>query len=223
MKYIRHMIVFVSSVMVLAACSSTPETISTTDNIKLTSYETVAESKVAPTGDKARWGGKIVAVENKKDTSEIEIVFFPENSVGRPRTSEASLGRFKAVVNGFVDPLVFESGRLITVLGEVSEPITGIIGEQEYVYPTLNALGYHMWKDVSETDVDVIAYNSFGFHHRFGRLYYSRWYDPFWHGTTKARVRVTKKNGHDQGAKTKSKSNRNNRNSGSTKSSKQQR
>jgi len=39
-------------------------------------------------------------------------------------------------VAGFIDPLVFEKGRLITFLGELGEPLEGIIGEQTYVLPS---------------------------------------------------------------------------------------
>lgn len=196
----KILLLAVLSCLILAGCSTTPETISTEETQSLTSYETVSQSKSPPIGAKARWGGKIVSVENKKDVSEIEVIYFPTNSVGRPKLGEASLGRFKAVVNGFVDPLVFESGRSITILGEVGNFTTDLIGEQEYQYPTIDAAGYHMWKEVSETEVETVTYASFGIHPRFGRFYYSRWYDPFWYDRGRVKVRVTKNNGHKQGA-----------------------
>jgi len=198
-----------------SGCSSVPKPIDVPEGEALTSYEVVSANKnnTSFLSSKARWGGKIVKVENKQDVSEIEVVFFPENSFGKPRTGQPSAGRFKAIVEGFVDPIVFEKGRLITVVGEVSAPQTALIGEQAYQYPTLTALGYHMWKETSEVDVDAFAFSPFGFHARYNRAFFSPWYDPFWGRSNRVRVRVTERNGHTQGARV---DRRNNNNEGIT-------
>jgi outer membrane lipoprotein len=200
----------------VSACTVVPEPIQVADTNTLVSFEEVAnnlESDVQ-VGKQARWGGRIVAVENKKDVSEIEIVFFPESSSGKPRIGQESGGRFKAVVDGFVDPLVFEQNRLITVVGEVGAAQTGIIGEQNYTYPTLNAVGYYMWRQTSEVEVDQIGFVPFTGRGFFGRAFYgnpfyvspfyrsafSPWYDP-WGPSFHTRLRVVHKDGHTQGAK----------------------
>lgn len=175
----------------------TPENIEVAEVDNLVTY--VDSKSGSLEGKKARWGGKIVSVQNKKDVSEIEIVYFPEARSGKPRTGEPSDGRFKAVVSGFVDPLVFEEGRLITVVGEVGATSVGIIGEQEYQYPVLNAVGYHMWKETSDVRVDTFAFSPFGFHYGFNRGFYNPWYSPWHHSHLRQRLRVTKHNGHSQG------------------------
>ena len=203
-------------IFAVSACSVVPEPIQVADENTLVPFEDVFNNleSDAQVGKKARWGGRIVAVENKKDVSEIEVVFFPESSVGKPRIGEESGGRFKAVVDGFVDPLVFEQNRLITVVGEVGKAQTGIIGEQDYTYPTLNALGYYMWRQTTEVDVDQIGFvpfNGRGFYGSafFGSPFYvspfyrhawSPWYNP-WGPNLRTRVRVIHNDGHTQGAK----------------------
>ena len=201
-----HMKVFISiisSLLLVTSCAIVPEPIDVADNVSLTAFEQVTPNKsnAQLIGTNARWGGKIVAVTNKKDVSEIEIVYFPENHFGKPRTGEESAGRFKAIVEGFIDPMVFKTERLITVVGEIGEPNTALIGEQEYEYPTLNAVGYYMWKETSEVDVDAFAFAPFGFHARYRRNYFSPWYDPFYHSRNRVRVRVTHNNGHTQGGR----------------------
>lgn len=203
-------------IFAVSACTVVPEPIQVADANILVPFEDVANNleSSAQLGKKARWGGRIVGVENKKEVSEIEIVFFPESSSGKPRIGQESGGRFKAVVDGFVDPLVFEKNRLITVVGEVAVAQTGIIGEQNYTYPTLNAVGYHMWQQTSEVEVDQIGFMSFngrGFYssafygnpfyvNPFYRHAFSPWYDP-WRSSFRTRLRVTHKDGHSQGAK----------------------
>jgi outer membrane lipoprotein len=155
----------------------------------------------AAVGEKARWGGRIVSVENKQDASEIEVIFFPAGLNGKPRTGEESEGRFKAIVPGFVDPLVFEKDRLITIVGNVSEPATGIIGEQAYTYPTLNAVGYYMWKQSSDLEVRNVGYQPFFFGSPFYRMGWSSWYDPWGPSFHRSRVRVIEHNGHSQGSR----------------------
>lgn len=197
----------------LSACVSVPSEIDVAKNSNLVSFEKVSNSTVAveadvetsstlvDTGKKARWGGKIVSVVNKKEVSEIEVVFFPENKYGKPITSMPSVGRFKAVVEGFVDPLVFEQGRLITVVGEVGGGQSGIIGEQSYLYPTLNAMGYYMWKESTNINVelDSFGFMPFGYRSGFNHNFFNPWYDPWYRRHQRARIRIDKYSGHSQG------------------------
>lgn len=203
------------SAFVSTGCVVVPKPIDVAKNEKLVPFEQVSattqqvinqesresqdQSASTPMGEKARWGGKIVSVENKKDFSEIEVVFFPENRFGKPLTGQPSVGRFKAVVKGFVDPVVFEQGRLITIVGEIGAAQTGLIGEQEYNYPTLNALGYHMWKQSSEVEINSFAFAPFGYYAGYHRSFFSPWYDPWHFRPYRQRVRVTHYNGHEQG------------------------
>jgi outer membrane lipoprotein len=209
--------------LALSACSVVPDPIQVTDENVLVPFDTVMNDPQASNvaGQSARWGGRIVGVENKKEVSEIEVVFFPDSSTGKPRIGQESTGRFKAVVEGFVDPLVFVQGRLITVVGEVTAPLTGIIGEQEYTYPTLNAQGYYMWKQTTEVDVDQIGFVPFHARGFRGNVFYgnpylispfyrnawSPWFDP-WGPGFRSRVRVTHNVGHSQGATVKPSSSR---------------
>lgn len=186
-------------ILVLAACNIVPNQIAVEENINLVNYKSIDKTQVSPSqiGELARWGGKIVSVENKKDVSEIEVVFFPESRSGKPRVGDESLGRFKAVVKGFVDPLVFEEGRLVTVVGSVGELIEGVIGEQTYKYPTLDAQGYYMWRKTTDLEVESVGFSPFLYSQHYRRGFFSPWYDPWW--GRRQRVRVIHDNGHSQG------------------------
>jgi outer membrane lipoprotein len=145
--------------LLVGGCAIVPDQIKVSDNENLIPFESIISGNETGQGAKARWGGEIVNVENKEEYSEVEILQYPSNPYGKPRTNLDSAGRFKVQVAGFIDPLVFEKGRLITFLGELGEPSEGIIGEQTYIYPVLLASGYYMWKETEEYRMSGFYYS----------------------------------------------------------------
>lgn len=93
-----------------------------------------------------RWGGEISKVENKADKTWIEIVRRPLWGDGKPKTSGKSDGRFIASFTGFADPVVYEVGHLLTVVGTIEDKIKRPIGEYEYVFPIVGVEGSYLWK-----------------------------------------------------------------------------
>jgi outer membrane lipoprotein len=86
---------------------------------------------------KVRWGGVIVNTQNKDNTSRLVIVAFPLNDDGEPRVSDQSSGRFIAIADEFLEPLVYSSDREITVVGTLQGTETLDIGEFPYQYPVV--------------------------------------------------------------------------------------
>ncbi len=214
--FMKKLMMTVMMVTILSGCANVPDPIAVSPNDVLVPYVQVANaSAMSPQNQKARWGGKIVSVENKEKVSEIEVVFFPEGRNGKPNVGDASVGRFIARVEGFVDPLVFEQGRLITVVGEVGTKTEGIIGEQSYLYPTLNAMGYHMWKETQDVEVDTFSFAPFGYHSRFNVGYFNPFYRNFFPYHQRTRFRMIKNRGHSQGARVSGNDSANNTNNNS--------
>lgn len=189
--------------MGLGACSIVPDEIAVNPDTQLVNFESVNTQNKTPTqsGLTARWGGEIVKVENKPEHSEIEIVFYNERSSGKPNVGANSPGRFIAIVPGFIDPLVLEAGRLITVVGNVGDTVQGQIGEQNYRYPTIDTQGYYVWQKTSEYEVETPHFNSAIYGPPFAHRGYTKygwitpWYDPFWHFPMRQRVIVRHQDG----------------------------
>jgi|GEM_PF-292582 outer membrane lipoprotein len=159
----KKFIVF-TSILLLSACSSIPDTLQAPENTRLVNYQDVV-TKTANENSLARWGGVIVNVKNNADGSVIEIVHYPLRASGRPNLRAESIGRFKAFVDGFIDPLVFKQERVVSVLGTVGEPVSDMIQEQPYIYPSIKVSGYHLWEDIQDVDVQTISVMPF---YRFG-------------------------------------------------------
>ncbi len=174
---IRHAVALV--VLFLSGCAMVPDPIKVPDNTPLISYSRSVTAAEKVKGSMARWGGIIVDVENKSQKTFVEVAHFPLNHYGKPVTSENTVGRFKARINGFVDPILLEKGRTVTFVGQLDDPMSGMVGEQPYIYPTLDVDDYYIWRKESEYDVSTV-YFSYGLGW-YSPFYYS-YYRPYWGG-----------------------------------------
>lgn len=115
------------------------------DNLSVATVSSDPEQYI---GKNVRWGGSVVKVENKVDSTWIEIVSTNLGSFGQPgELDEDSQGRFIAGFDGFLDPAVFKEGRKITVYGLVENPIIGKIDEHSYSYPFVKASNHYLWSE----------------------------------------------------------------------------
>ena len=108
----------------------------------------VAQVRSDPDGfysSKVRWAGILLSVENTESQSKLTIVSFPTSDEGRPIVSADSPGRFIAVVDEFLEPLVYRENREITVVGRIGRPESGKIGEYEYDFPVVNVDEFYLW------------------------------------------------------------------------------
>ncbi len=100
-------------------------------------------------GQEARFGGKVVAVQNQQGKTRLEIATVPLDSGARPVLGEASRGRIFADVNGFLDPVDFR-GQLVTVVGPITGTVDGKIGNTPYKFMLMQATGYKRWHLVQQ-------------------------------------------------------------------------
>lgn len=117
---------------------------------------TVAEVQSDPAqfkGREVRWGGTIVKVDNQPSQTWVEIAGQPLWDNGEPQAKSSSHGRFIASFAGFADPMVYSSGRLLTVVGQVTDVTTRPIGEYNYTFPVITVGGAHLWPIEQETSV----------------------------------------------------------------------
>jgi outer membrane lipoprotein len=85
------------------------------------------------------WGGRIVRVENLRDSTLIEALAFPMDGNGRPRTDQSAEGRFMIESPGFLEPHEYAPDRLIEVRGKLAGFRNGRVGEADYRYPLVKA------------------------------------------------------------------------------------
>lgn len=96
-------------------------------------------------GAQVRWGGTLVAVENRSAETWLEVVARPLQADGRPVEDGPSSGRFLARYNGFLDPVIFTKGRAITLVGAIEGEQQRPIDEYTYNFPVMGIESHFLW------------------------------------------------------------------------------
>jgi outer membrane lipoprotein len=152
--------------LLLAACSSVPESIkkAPVSDWQLAQIKADASSHK---GEAVRWGGQVVKVENDDNGSTLHIVQFPLNSFGRPDNKADSQGRFLAHSRDFIDPYIYKSGTLVTVAGTVADITTVTVDQKQLKTPVVDIRDIYRWSPQQYRDPywydDPYYYDRFGY------------------------------------------------------------
>jgi len=128
----------------LSGCASHPRPQALYIDTRLSPQDVLAHPR-ATLGVRVRWGGMVIGDTVGPVHSTLIILAYPLNDHGRPRLRQTPLGRFQATAPGYLDPILFARGRLITVVGTVAGTQTGFVGQARYLYPRLRILKTHLW------------------------------------------------------------------------------
>lgn len=92
-------------------------------------------------------GGRIIENRTLDGSSELVVLQMPLGSGDRPRNIDASEGRFLVRSGQFLDPSIYENGRLLTVVGRLAGSESRKIGGLDYVYPIVEAGEIKVWRE----------------------------------------------------------------------------
>lgn len=128
----------------LTGCSSVPPVIRDIppDNPSFQDAQTKADILTARP---VRWGGTIVAIHNRPNAVELEILSMPLDDEGRPIAGDTAYGRFIAATGTAFDPDRYQIQRDCTVYGTLVGTSVGKIGDYDYTYPRVQALEVYVW------------------------------------------------------------------------------
>ncbi|GGK01937.1 Slp family lipoprotein [Luteimonas terricola] len=126
----------------LAACATHPAPLQG-DYAPLTARDA---AEVDASGSVVRWGGRIVQVEPRADSTCFEMVSTRLDHFGRPYRADGDAGgRFIACRTGFYDPAVFERNREVTFTGRLAGHESRSIGGYNYRFPLLDTDVVYLW------------------------------------------------------------------------------
>ena len=99
-------------------------------------------------GKSVIWGGDIIQTTNQQDgTTQIEVFQRPLGWGEEPKGTLASEGRFLVVADKYLDPYIFQTGRKITVAGEIQGEQIKPLGKMDYRYPVLLSKQIYLWEN----------------------------------------------------------------------------
>lgn len=131
-------------ILILTACASLPTfNIAGVDKTLLPSQ--VADNVKNFKGKKVIWGGAILSGKNLKTTTRLEILAYPLDSDGWPERDQKPLGRFILSHKGYLETADYSKGRVITVVGSVTDTEQAKVGQSPYTYPVITSQQLHLW------------------------------------------------------------------------------
>lgn len=132
----------------------------------------------AHAGRAVRWGGLLLETQNRQTVTRLVILARPLTRDGEPSGSDTSLGRFIAIVPGFLDPKVYAPDRLVTVTGILRGSEHGTVGTHDYLYPVVEAAAWYLWP---EPEPPYGTPYPWWYDPWYGPWWYGGWYDPWWY------------------------------------------
>ena len=144
-----HMAVAVLAVLTLAGCSvvSKEVRLDVNEGATLTRVQGEPERYVGAT---VLWGGVIIGSENKKETTVIEVLETPLGASHSPTdTGRGSAGRFLIESTGYLDTVIYSTGKGVTVAGVFKGIVKKKIGEMEYPYAVVTPVELHLFDNPS--------------------------------------------------------------------------
>jgi len=133
------------SVVMLASCVTQPPLAPGDARLDWSPIDAAQSPRSA--GQRVLWGGMIVAVENLQDASEIEVLAYPLDAKQRPMLKQPTMGRFIAVLPGYVERFDFPEGRFLVLSGSVSGTRESRIDQRPYLYPVVATDAVHLWPE----------------------------------------------------------------------------
>ncbi len=91
-------------------------------------------------------GGQIIETQVKEGETRVQVLQRPLGSAQSPDVTAPSQGRFIVVYKRFVDPLIYEKGRKITVAGVVDGAQVIMLNSGPTNLPVLLERETHLWK-----------------------------------------------------------------------------
>ena len=165
--------------LMLSGCVTVPEAIKGSSPMPQDDLVRVMNAPQLYVGQEARFGGKVVEIQNQQGKTRLEIATVPLDSGARPILGEPSRGRIYANVNGFLDPVDFR-GQLVTVVGPITGTVEGKVGSTPYKFMTMDVTGYKRWRLAQQVvmppqPIDPWFYGGRGWPYVYGGW---GWYNP---------------------------------------------
>lgn len=144
-----HPAVLLAAAGLLPACATHPPA------PLLGNYAAIGPREAAAadyTSQAVRWGGRVVQVEAREDSTCFEMVSNRLDAQGRPLArDDGTGGRFIACRGGYYDPAVFKVNREVTFTGRLAGHESRRIGGHDYRFPRLEAEVVHLWPERART------------------------------------------------------------------------
>jgi outer membrane lipoprotein len=137
-------ILTIATLLALTACTPAPVFKTSAPTPMLTPLDATVDADHYR-NSQVVWGGEVIEVHNRSDVSEIVILAYPLDAGQRPQRGDNGLGRFIAILPGYVESYDYPPGRFVTITGKLNGSREDLIDEQRYRYAIVSADETHLW------------------------------------------------------------------------------
>jgi outer membrane lipoprotein len=99
------------------------------------------------TGERQRWGGTLASARNLAEITELEVVGYPLDRCGKPRTGGQPVGRFILIRPGYLETADHPIGSRLSATGLIAGAREGKVGDAPYRFPLLQANELRWWAE----------------------------------------------------------------------------
>lgn len=115
-------------------------------------------------GYDVRWGGTVIHVQNEQEYTDIQLLYYPLNSAGRPDLNQPTRGRFIIHSPEFLDPAVYVKGKELTITGKVKETVEYKVGNKTLTLPVIDVENIYEWSKYDKYRDRRYRYYPYGFY-----------------------------------------------------------
>lgn len=144
-QFVKSLLLILSSILVLLITGCAVVKFDTGDRqiAKITPAQALNEAR---DNGAVIWGGRIVAVRNLQNSTEIEVLSYPLSNGHQPKIKHAPGIRFLAIYPGYLEPINYASGRYISLFGELRGETELMAGNYELLAPVMQVEQLHLWE-----------------------------------------------------------------------------
>lgn len=121
-------------------------------NLEAPSEPTPPEGTASAASAAVLWGGILVSSTNLDGETRFDVLAYPLSRRQRPMIGRPPEGRFRVLVDGYVETLDYAEGRQVTILGSLDGVVDGKVGEATRRFPVVRARQLHLWRPGVEDD-----------------------------------------------------------------------
>jgi outer membrane lipoprotein len=140
-------VLLIASLFLTAGCATTTDSACRAPIGDRSVTPAVAAADPSHVGERVAWGGTLVEARNLADSTELEMIGYPLDACGRPRTSDGAVGRFIIVRAGYLEIAQLQAGQPITATGTILATREGQVGDAFYRFPLLADPNPRVWPD----------------------------------------------------------------------------
>ncbi|HYQ71018.1 MAG TPA: Slp family lipoprotein [Gammaproteobacteria bacterium] len=141
----RHLVPVALLFLLLGGCGAGSPVFDTHQVDRALTPARAAATPHGAIGKSVLWGGSILEVTNLAYTTRVELQAYPLDREGKPRPDAEPQGRFLLEQDGFLEPLSYTGGRLLTVSGTLRRVETCQVNVSQQPCPVIEARQLHLW------------------------------------------------------------------------------